>query len=51
MSALIPNYPMEAAWKIVMGVYFVAAVTLILLTKGRLGYAANPVERSEALIR
>jgi membrane protease YdiL (CAAX protease family) len=47
MSALIPNYPMEAAWKIVMGMYFVSAVTLILLTKGRLGYTASPVEKTD----
>lgn len=45
MSVLIPNYPMEAAGKIVTGIYFVTAVALILLTKGRLGYAANSVER------
>jgi membrane protease YdiL (CAAX protease family) len=47
MSALIPDYPMEAAWKIVMGIYFLAAAGLILLTKGRLGYTANPVKRLE----
>jgi hypothetical protein len=47
MSALIPGYPMEAAWKIVMGLYFLAAAGLILLTKGRLGYTASSVKRLE----
>jgi membrane protease YdiL (CAAX protease family) len=39
MSALISDYPMEAAWKIVMGIYVVSAVALVLRTRGRLGYA------------
>ena len=47
ISALIPNFPMEAAEKIVMGVYFVAPVALILMTKGRLGYVNDSVERTE----
>jgi membrane protease YdiL (CAAX protease family) len=47
MSALIPDYPMEAAWKIVMGIYVVSAVALILLTRGRLGYTASSVEKIE----
>jgi hypothetical protein len=44
MSALIPSYPAEAAGKIVMGLYFAAAVALVVLTKRRLGYAAGAVE-------
>ena len=40
VSVLIPNFPMDAAGKIVMGFYFVAAVALIFMTKGRLGYQA-----------
>lgn len=47
MSALIPNYPQEAAGKIVMVIYFVAAVALIFMTNGRLGYATDPAEKIE----
>jgi uncharacterized protein len=47
MSALIPDYPLEAAGKIVMGIYFLAAAGLILFTKGRLGYPASSVKRFE----
>jgi len=47
MSALVPNYPADAAGKIVMGFYFVAAVALIFMTNGRLGYATDPVEKTE----
>lgn len=47
MSALIPDYPMEVAWNIVMGIYFVAAVALVLLTKGRLGYNVSPIEKTD----
>lgn len=47
MSALIPNYPLDAAGKIAMGFYFVAAVALIFMTNGRLGYAADSVEKTE----
>ena len=47
MSALIPNYPADAAGKIAMGFFIVAAVALIFMTNGRLGYAADPVEKSE----
>ena len=46
MSALIPDYPQEAAGYIVMGFYFVAAVALTLMTKGRLGYASDSVEKT-----
>jgi membrane protease YdiL (CAAX protease family) len=46
MSALIPNYP-EAAAEIVRGIYFVAAIALILMTRGRLGYSADPSEKTE----
>jgi membrane protease YdiL (CAAX protease family) len=47
MSALIPGHPMDAAWKIVMGIYVVSAVALVLLTRGRLGYTACSGERTE----
>jgi len=47
MSALIPNYPVDAVGKIVMGVYFVAAVVLISLTRGRLGYAADAAKKTD----
>jgi membrane protease YdiL (CAAX protease family) len=47
MSVLIPNFPEDAVGNYVMGFYFVAAVTLILLTKGRLGYAHRSDERTE----
>jgi membrane protease YdiL (CAAX protease family) len=46
MSALIPSYPADAAGKIVMTFYFAAAVALILMTRGRLGYVADPAERT-----
>ena len=46
MSVLIPDFPMEAAGKMIQGSYFVVAVALVLVTKGRLGYAADPVERN-----
>ena len=47
MSTLISNYPEDAAGKIVQGFYFVAAVALIFITNGRLGYAIDPVEKTE----
>jgi membrane protease YdiL (CAAX protease family) len=47
MSALIPDYPLDAAGKIAMGIYVVAAVALIFMSNGRLGYAADPVEKAE----
>lgn len=47
MSALIPNYPADAAGKIVMGVHFVAAVALIFMTNGRLGYAPDSIEETK----
>jgi membrane protease YdiL (CAAX protease family) len=47
MSLLIPDFPMETAGKIVTGIYFVTAMLLILLTKGRLGYTAVSDERVE----
>jgi uncharacterized protein len=40
MSRLIPNHPQDAGM-IAVGVYIVVAVTLIFLTKGRLGYQAS----------
>ena len=47
VSVLIPDFPMEAAERIVLGFYFAAAVALIFVTNGRLGYAADPVEKKE----
>lgn len=47
VSVLIPDFPMEAAERIVLGFYFAAAVALIFVTNGRLGYAADPVEKTE----
>ena len=47
ISALLTNDPADAAGKIVMGFYFVAAMALIFMTNGRLGYAAGPVEKPE----
>ena len=46
MSVLIPDFPIEAAAKMIQGSYFVLAVALIFITKGRLGYAADPVEKN-----
>ena len=46
VSALIPNFPMDAAGRIVLGFYFAAAVALIFMTNGRLGYTADSVERN-----
>jgi len=40
MGNLIPNYP-DGAGKIALGFYVVAAVVLILFTKGHLGYKRN----------
>ena len=45
MSVLVPDFPIEAAANMIQGSYFVLAVVLIFITKGRLGYAADPVER------
>ena len=47
MSVLIPDFPMEAAANIVTGFYFVAAVAVIFMTNGRLGYAAKTDEKTE----
>lgn len=47
VSALIPNFPIDAAGRIVLGFYFAAALALIFMTNGRLGYAADPVEKTE----
>ena len=46
MSALIPDFPMDAAGKIVQGFFFVAALALVVVTKGRLGYASDPVQKT-----
>jgi membrane protease YdiL (CAAX protease family) len=40
MGTLIPNYP-QAAGEVAFGFYIVAALALILITKGRLGYPSN----------
>jgi membrane protease YdiL (CAAX protease family) len=45
MGNLIPNYP-ESAGKIAAGFYVVAAVALIVMTKGRLGYVSDPVKET-----
>lgn len=47
VSILIPDFPMDAAGRIVLGFYFAAAVALIFITNGRLGYTADPVEKME----
>jgi hypothetical protein len=39
---------MESAGRIVLGFYYAAAVALIFITNGRLGYAADPVEKTES---
>lgn len=44
MGDLIPNYP-EAAGNIAAGLYGIAAVALLVMTKGRLGYASDSVEK------
>ena len=46
MSVLIPDFPMEAAGKMIQGSYFVLAVALIFITKGRLGYSSDTAERT-----
>jgi membrane protease YdiL (CAAX protease family) len=43
MGSLIPEYP-QAAGMIAIGIYIVAAVALILITKGRLGYVADRLQ-------
>lgn len=47
MKALLPGYSEAAVGKIVMGIYFATALAVILMTRGRLGYTAEPVEKSE----
>jgi len=47
MSALIPDFPMQAAGKMIQVSYFVVAVALIFMTNGRLGYAADLSEKTE----
>jgi len=46
MSALIPDFPMEAAGKMIQVSFFVVAVALIFLTNGRLGYSADSAEKN-----
>jgi len=46
MTVLIPDFPMEAATKMIQGSYILVAVALIFITKGRLGYASDPVEKT-----
>jgi membrane protease YdiL (CAAX protease family) len=46
VSTLIPDFPMDAAGKIVQGFFFVAAVALVVVTRGRLGYVAEPVKKT-----
>jgi membrane protease YdiL (CAAX protease family) len=47
VSVLIPNFPMDAAGRIVLGFYFAAAAALIFITNGHLGYAVDPAEKTE----
>jgi membrane protease YdiL (CAAX protease family) len=47
MSVLIPDFPMEAAAKMIQVSYFVVAVALIFLTNGRLGYVADSSAKTE----
>jgi membrane protease YdiL (CAAX protease family) len=47
MSVLIPDFPMEAATKMIQGSYLVLAVALIFLTNGRLGYVADSSDKTE----
>lgn len=47
MSVLIPDFPIEAAAKMIQGSYIVLAVALIFMTNGRLGYVANSSEKTE----
>ncbi len=49
MGSLIPDYP-EAAGQIAFGFYIVAALALVLVTKGRLGYAANSTDQNTETI-
>jgi membrane protease YdiL (CAAX protease family) len=44
MGTLIPNYP-KAAGEVAFGFYIVAALALILITKGRLGYPTPRPDR------
>jgi len=46
MSVLIPDFPIDVAGKMIQGSYFVAAVALIFLTNGRLGYSADSAEKN-----
>jgi membrane protease YdiL (CAAX protease family) len=48
MSVLIPGFPMEAAGKIIQASYFVAAVIVIVMTRGRLGYNAGLSEDNKS---
>jgi membrane protease YdiL (CAAX protease family) len=45
MAYLIPNYP-ESAGKIAIGFYGIAMAALLVMTKGRLGYASDSVEKT-----
>ena len=47
VSLLIPSFPMDAAGGMVLGFYFAAAVALIFMTNGRLGYPTDPIEKTE----
>ena len=44
MGSLIPNYPQNAGL-IAFGIYIVAAVALIFMTNGRLGYPSNSADQ------
>jgi membrane protease YdiL (CAAX protease family) len=47
MSVLVPDFPIDVAGKMIQGSYFVAAVALIFLTNGRLGYVADSSAKTE----
>jgi len=44
MGTLIPNYPQDAG-EIAFGFYVVAALALIFITNGRLGYPSEPTDQ------
>ena len=44
MGTLIPNYPQNAG-EIAFGFYVVAALALIFITNGRLGYSSKPTDQ------
>lgn len=47
MTALIPDFPMDAAAKMIQVSYVVLAVAVIFLTNGRLGYVPDASQKTE----